>query len=72
MKPSSGGKAWNMHVDVRERRITGTGGKDKTAIIGMLERGGLNVGSGSSLDSLPLFSIEFRFNLGVRNRKNCL
>jgi transposase-like protein len=35
-----GGKARNMHVDKRERRITGTGGKDKTAVIGILERGG--------------------------------
>jgi transposase-like protein len=35
-----GGKARNMHVDVRERRITGTGGKDKTAVMGILERGG--------------------------------
>jgi transposase-like protein len=35
-----GGKARNMHVDVRERRITGTGGKDKTPVLGLLERGG--------------------------------
>jgi transposase-like protein len=35
-----GGKARNMHIDKRERRITGTGGKDKTAVIGILERGG--------------------------------
>ena len=35
-----GGKARNMHMDKRERRITGTGGKDKTAVMGMLERGG--------------------------------
>lgn len=35
-----GGKARNMHVDKRERRITGTGGKDKTAVIGIVERGG--------------------------------
>lgn len=26
-----------MHVDVRERRITGTDGKDKTAVLGILE-----------------------------------
>ena len=25
-----GGKSRNMHLDKRERRITGTGGKDKT------------------------------------------
>jgi transposase-like protein len=35
-----GGKARNMHLDKRERRITGTGGKDKTPVMGMLERGG--------------------------------
>jgi transposase-like protein len=35
-----GGKARNMHVDKRERRITGTGGKDKTLVFGALERGG--------------------------------
>jgi transposase-like protein len=35
-----GGKARNMHVGKRLRRITGTGGKDKTAVMGMLERGG--------------------------------
>ncbi len=35
-----GGKSRNMHVDKRERRITGTGGKDKTPVMGMLERGG--------------------------------
>jgi transposase-like protein len=35
-----GGKARNMHVAKRLRRITGTGGKDKTAVIGIVERGG--------------------------------
>lgn len=35
-----GGKARNMHVDKRQRRINGTGGKDKTAVMGILERGG--------------------------------
>jgi transposase-like protein len=35
-----GGKARNMHVSKRERRITGTGGKDKTMVVGILERGG--------------------------------
>ncbi len=35
-----GGKARNMHVSKRKRRITGTGGKDKTAVLGMLKRGG--------------------------------
>jgi len=35
-----GGKARNMHLSKRARRITGTGGKDKTAVMGILERGG--------------------------------
>jgi transposase-like protein len=35
-----GGKARNMHVAKRARRITGTGGKDKTAVMGILQRGG--------------------------------
>src|SRR6266699_2958692 len=34
-----GGKARNMHAWKRARRITGTGGKDKTAVMGILERG---------------------------------
>src|SRR6266566_2777454 len=29
-----------MHISKRQRRITGTGGKDKTAVMGILERGG--------------------------------
>src|SRR3954454_22324902 len=35
-----GGKARNMHIEKRKRRITGTGTKDKTAVMGILERGG--------------------------------
>lgn len=35
-----GGKARNMHRDVHARKITGTGGKDKTIVMGVLERGG--------------------------------
>ena len=35
-----GGKARNMHVEKRAKKITGTGGKDKTAVMGILERGG--------------------------------
>src|SRR2546425_10597796 len=35
-----GGKARNMHIAQRKRRITGTGGKDKTAVVGFAERGG--------------------------------
>ncbi len=35
-----GGKARNMHIEKRKRRITATGGTDKTAVMGILERGG--------------------------------
>lgn len=35
-----GGKARFMHADKREKKITGTGGKDKVAVLGILERGG--------------------------------
>jgi len=35
-----GGKARNMHKWKREEKITGTGGKDKTAVMGFLKRGG--------------------------------
>ena len=35
-----GGKARNMHIAQRRRRITGTGHKDKTAVLGIMERGG--------------------------------
>jgi transposase-like protein len=35
-----GGKARNMHKSVRKRKITGTGGANKTVALGILERGG--------------------------------
>lgn len=35
-----GGKARNMHKDKKAVKITGTGGKDKTMVLGILERGG--------------------------------
>jgi|SRR5579872_2137717 len=35
-----GGKARNMHSSKRAQKVTGTGGKDKTAVMGILERGG--------------------------------
>lgn len=35
-----GGKSRNMHKTKRAVKITGTGGKDKTAVLGILERGG--------------------------------
>ena len=36
-----GGKARNMHSSVKARRITGRGPKDKTIVLGILERGGI-------------------------------
>src|SRR6202049_1427630 len=35
-----GGKARNMHKAKRAKKITGTGGKDKVIVMGMMERGG--------------------------------
>jgi transposase-like protein len=35
-----GGKSRNMHKDVRARKIMGTGGKNKAAVFGILQRGG--------------------------------
>jgi transposase-like protein len=35
-----GGKARNMHAAKRAQKITGTGGKDKVIVMGMMERGG--------------------------------
>ena len=35
-----GGKARNMHANVKARKITGTGGKDKAIVMGILKRGG--------------------------------
>jgi len=39
-----GGKARNIHEDRRERVITDTGGKDKSTVLGILERGSKTVG----------------------------
>jgi transposase-like protein len=35
-----GGLSRNMHKEVRARKIKGTGGRDKTLVVGFLERGG--------------------------------
>jgi transposase-like protein len=35
-----GGLSRNMHREVRKRKIQGTGGRDKTLVVGFLERGG--------------------------------
>jgi hypothetical protein len=41
-----GGKARNVHGWKRDERITGAGGKDKAAVMGILERGSRPIGSG--------------------------
>lgn len=35
-----GGLSRNMHKEVRKRKIQGTGGRDKTLVVGFMERGG--------------------------------
>jgi len=68
-----GGKSRNMHVDVRERRITGPlagkGGKDKTAVMGILERGGnVRVSYLITDEGIPVLdshSIAFRANFAL-------
>ena len=42
-----GGKARNMHMDVKKRRITGSGPTDKTPVMGILERGDKEKGTHS-------------------------
>ena len=44
-----GGKARNMHADVKKRRITGSGPTDKTALFGVLERGDKEKGTHSKV-----------------------
>lgn len=44
-----GGKARNMHMDVKKRRITGSGPVDKTAVFGVLERGDKKKGTHSTV-----------------------
>src|SRR5436305_6891988 len=47
-----GGKARNMHMDVKKRRITGSGPKDKTAVFGVLERGDKEKGTHSKVKTV--------------------
>ncbi len=51
-----GGKARNMHKDKRALKITGTGGKDKTAVMGILERA-----KPAAVPSTKPYSIEVIF-----------
>ena len=47
-----GGKARNMHKNVKARRITGTGPMDKTAVFGVLERGDKSKGTHSRVKTV--------------------
>ncbi len=47
-----GGKARNMHIDVKKRRITATGPTDKTAVFGVLERGSKDKGTHSKVKTV--------------------
>jgi transposase-like protein len=44
-----GGKARNMHMSERKRRITGSGPVDKTAVMGILQRGNKDKGTHSKV-----------------------
>lgn len=58
-----GGKARNMHVDVRERRITGTGEKDKTAVVGILGAEEESVSPSSRIAARKRFKNRFAITL---------
>src|SRR5438270_11925598 len=47
-----GGKARNMHMDVKKRRITGSGPVDKTAVMGILQRGDKEKGTHSKVKTM--------------------
>ena len=59
-----GGKARNMHKHVRESKITGTGGKDKTVVMGMLEE------TAKSELRLSLDQRRRRFRRSFKSRSN--
>jgi hypothetical protein len=70
-----------MHVRELQRRITGTGGTDKTAVMGMLERGGKvrtmvyfyggDWVAGSEESSMPYFLPYLEMGWSVVNLKHC-
>ena len=49
-----GGKARNMHMDVKKRRITGSGPVDKTAVFGVLQRGDKSKGTHSRVKTVVI------------------
>ncbi len=53
-----GGKARNTHLAKKARRITGTGTKDKTAVMGILGRGGTVVTTMSRTARKLLFRLK--------------
>lgn len=60
-----GGKARNMHKSDRARKISGTGGKDKTAVLGMVERGGAVRAEVVPNVGVPRFSRESASSLSM-------
>jgi transposase-like protein len=60
-----GGLSRNMHKQVRERKIKGTGGRDKTLVVGFLERGGKIRTSVPSNRRKKTMHKEVRENVGV-------
>jgi transposase-like protein len=58
-----GGKSRNMHISKRKRRITGTGGRDKAVVFGMVERGGEIRTHVVSNNSKPILQGHIRENV---------
>ncbi|HXH41502.1 MAG TPA: IS1595 family transposase [Thermoanaerobaculia bacterium] len=58
-----GGKARNMHSAKRREKITGTGGKDKEIVFGMVERGGKVRASHVSTRGKKELQAEIRENI---------
>jgi transposase-like protein len=58
-----GGKARNMHASKRAKKITGTGGKDKAAALGFLQRGGEVRANVVENRRKPLLQAEVRENV---------
>jgi transposase-like protein len=60
-----GGLSRNMHKQVRERKVKGTGGRDKTLVVGFLERGGKVRTSVPGNRRKKTLHKEVRQNIGV-------
>ena len=53
-----GAKSRNMHASKRREHVTGTGGKDKTNVFGMLERGGKFKTAVQDLPAVPEVGLQ--------------